>query len=295
VARARAEGVTVREGTAVVGVTEPAPDHVRVALDTGDALHAHHVVAADGMWSPVRRLIGAALDGYIGEWHAARSYVGDVTGDAGERLWVWFEADLLPGYAWSFPLGGGRVNLGFGVLRDGRRQGGDLKRIWETLVGRDHIARSLGAGAAIEGPMKAWPIPARVTTAPLGRGRVLLAGDAAAAADPLTGEGIGQALMTGVLAAEAVVAHGPHRPDRVQHSYRRAVDATLAADHRMSVGLGRLLRSPAGARGAVRVAGASAWTRENFARWLFEDEPRAIALTPRRWHRSLLARPGAYR
>ena len=29
-------------------------------------------------------------------------------------------------------------------------------------------------------------------------------------------------------------------------------------------------------------------------RWMFEDEPRAIATSPRRWHRHVLARPGAY-
>ena len=39
-----------------------------------------------------------------------------------EHLYVWFEADLLPGYAWSFPLPGGRANIGFGVLRDGTRR-----------------------------------------------------------------------------------------------------------------------------------------------------------------------------
>jgi hypothetical protein len=49
-----------------------------------------------------------------------------------------------------------------------------------------------------------------------------------------------------------------------------------------------------GAQGGA-VAGLSVWTRENFARWLFEDEPRAVVLSPKRWHTSLLARPGAYR
>ena len=48
------------------------------------------------------------------------------------------------------------------------------------------------------------------------------------------------------------------------------------------------------ARAAIRVAGASPWTRRNFARWLFEDEPRAAVLTPRRWHRSFLRGAGAY-
>jgi menaquinone-9 beta-reductase len=295
VERARASGVTVCDGTAVVAVDEPAPDHVRVGFPGGDSCRASYALAADGMWSPVRRLAGLSAPGYLGEWHAARSYVTGVTGDARERLWVWFEPDLLPGYAWSFPLGGGRVNLGFGVCRDRERHGHELKDLWDSLRRRGHIARSLGPDAELEGAMKAWPIPARVTTAPLGRGRVLLAGDAAAAADPMTGEGIGQALLTGVLAAEAIVGHGPHRPDEVQRAYRRTVQHALAADHRMSVALGRVLRSPRWARGAMRVAGASPWTRENFARWLFEDEPRALLLTPRRWHRGLLARPGAYR
>ena len=62
----------------------------------------------------------------------------------------------------------------------------------------------------------------------------------------------------------------------------------------MSIVLGRALGNSWIARGGVRLAGASTWTRRNFARWLFEDEPRAVALTPRRWHRRFLRRPGAW-
>ena len=36
------------------------------------------------------------------------------------------------------------------------------------------------------------------------------------------------------------------------------------------------------------------YTRRNFVRWMFEDEPRAIVFTPRRWHRKFLKRSGAY-
>ena len=63
----------------------------------------------------------------------------------------------------------------------------------------------------------------------------------------------------------------------------------------MSKRLGAVLKHPTGARGAIRVVEASGdWGRRNFARWMFEDEPRAIATSPRRWHRDFLARPGAY-
>jgi hypothetical protein len=73
------------------------------------------------------------------------------------------------------------------------------------------------------------------------------------------------------------------------------VRAELLADHRMSVVLGRVLRRRKGANGALAiVAHSGSWGRRNFARWMFEDEPRAIAVTPRRWHRRFLSRPGAY-
>jgi hypothetical protein len=62
----------------------------------------------------------------------------------------------------------------------------------------------------------------------------------------------------------------------------------------MSAALNRVVRHPAGARGAVRIAGLTPWTRRCFARWLFEDEPRAAALTPGRWHRQFLARVGTF-
>ena len=54
-------------------------------------------------------------------------------------------------------------------------------------------------------------------------------------------------------------------------------------------------------RTGLRVGGCDlspegvAWTRRNFARWLFEDSPRGIAFTPSRWRRGALSGPGAYR
>ena len=126
-------------------------------------------------------------------------------------------------------------------------------------------------------------------------GRVLFAGDAAAATDVMTGEGIGQALLTGRLAAEAILAGGAMQPAVVAGRYEHDVRHHLVADHRMSVALGRVLAHGRGARGAIAVLDHSgSWGRRNFARWMFEDEPRALALTPSRWHRRFLRRPGAY-
>ena len=46
---------------------------------------------------------------------------------------------------------------------------------------------------------------------------------------------------------------------------------------------------------ALRLAGSSEWSRRHFGRWLFEDSPRAVVLTPRRWRRGTFSNPGAYR
>jgi flavin-dependent dehydrogenase len=216
-----------------------------------------------------------------------------VSGRAARELAVWFEADLLPGYAWSFPLPNGRANVGFGIQRGGKVTTQEMKELWPDLLERDFVRAFLGPDAEPELPHKAWPIPARIESAQLvsGAGRVLLVGDAAAATDPMTGEGIGQALLTGRLAAEAIVTAGP---SGAGSRYERAARDELEADAAMSRLLIRALKHRKGARTAVRVAGMSAWTRRNFARWLFEDYPRSIVTTPRRWASHSLRGDGAF-
>ncbi len=292
---ARAAGVKVYDGHAV---TEAAERHdlVELAVDGVGAVVSRYAVAADGMWSPLRKKLGATDEpGYLGEWHALRQYFSGVDVAAAHRLWVWFDADLLPGYAWSFPLPGGRANVGFGIHRSVGRPTHEMKAQWADLLQRPHIRAVLGTDARPEAPAKAWPIPARVATTQLSAGRALFVGDAARATDTLTGEGIGQALETGELAAQAVIAGGPHRPALVAERYRRQVMAGMGADDRVAAALTRALRHRKGARAAVRLAGASDWTRRNFVRWMWEDYPRAALATPHRWHRDLLHGPGAYR
>src|SRR6202008_2514200 len=110
----------------------------------------------------------------------------------------------------------------------------------------------------------------------------------------MTGEGIGQALDTGVLAAEAILRDGDE-PATVARTYEREVRRSLGVDNALAALLPRALKHRKGARAAVRVAGLTPWTRRNFARWLFEDYPRALILTPSRWRRGVFTGPGAYR
>lgn len=286
---ARKRGVVVREGAAVSGVTTGS-EAVTVTLADGSTIEAPFLVAADGHWSAVRRSLHPGAPADLGEWHAVRQYFRDVET---RRLWVIFEPDLLPGYAWVFPLPGGRANVGFGVLRSDGRSGKEHKALWPELLQRPSLRKVLGPHAEPEESVRAWPIPSRFDPAHLTDGRVLYAGDAAGVVDPLTGEGVAQAIETGLLAADAVSGggSGPAVADR----YRRSVQGSLGLDLRFASMLRAVMARELGARGAIRVAGLTAWTRRNFARWMFEDYPRAVVFTPRRWRRGVMTGPGAYR
>ena len=290
---ARARGVEIREHAGVTNLEEDA-DGVTATLADGTTVRSRWVVAADGHYSPVRRLLTGA-DPDLGTWHAFRQYFSGVDE---RRLWVMFEEDLLPGYAWMFPVGDGRANLGFGVLRDrssgAAPTGKALAAQWRSLVDRPSVKRALGDHAEPEGTHRAWPIPASYDRDRLAHGRALFVGDAANVVDPMTGEGIAQALETGALAVRAIAA-SPDDAERVARRYRDDVDRALGADLKFAALLQHILRVPLGARAAIAAAALTPWTRRNFARWMFEDYPRALVLTPRRWKRGAFTGPGAYR
>ncbi|HET9690919.1 MAG TPA: geranylgeranyl reductase family protein [Acidimicrobiales bacterium] len=294
---ARAAGVDVREGCAVTAASPDAADGVvDVHLADGTTARAWYVVAADGMWSPLRKLTGAGgATAYLGEWQALRQYFV-ATGPESRSMWVWFERDLLPGYAWSFPLPDGRINIGLGVQRTHGDATG-LRHRWDDLLARPHIRRVLGDGAEPEGPWRAWPIPTGILDAPLTAwgGRVLFVGDAARAGDTMTGEGIGQALETARLAARAVAGAGAGDPARAATAYRRAVRAGLYIDDLASRLVARTLaRHPGAADRWLPVALSTRFTTRYFGPWMFEHHPRALPLTPWRWGRGALSTPGAW-
>jgi geranylgeranyl reductase family protein len=293
---ARRAGVHVIEGHAVVGANALADGAgVELDLDDGRQVRSHYSVACDGAWSPVRKALGLADPGYFGEWQAGRQYFEHV-GPKAKKLWVWFEPDMIPGYAWSFPLPGGNANVGYGVIRDPYGPPGGLRGQRIDFLDRPHMAEVLGPAAAASSPWKAWPIPARIGRTALSGlgGRVLFAGDAARACDPMTGEGIAQALETAELAARAIARAGPHRPGAAAARYERQIRWGMALDEQLSLAFSAVLAHGRGSAKSLRIADANDRFRHQFTRWMFEDYPRAFMVTPHRWRRAMFTQPGAF-
>ncbi|MCU4183817.1 FAD-dependent monooxygenase [Acidiferrimicrobium sp. IK] len=292
---ARAAGAEVVEGVAVTGAEVAPGGPVRLTLGDGSTLASWYALGADGMWSPLRKLLSAGAAGYLGDWHAVRQYFSH-TGPEAREMWVWFEEDLLPGYAWSFPLPGGGANVGFGIHRHADVPTGSMKAVWADLLDRPHVARVLGPDATPDGPWKAWPIPARIGSSPLSAagGRVIFVGDAARAGDTMTGEGIAQALETAQLASTAILTAGAGAPSVAARRYRATVTGGLLADDLLGRAFTRLMSHTRGANGWLPVAMKTEWGRRQFAPWMFEHFPRALPATPYRWRRGILERPGAF-
>ena len=141
---ARSAGVKVLDGHALLSARNET-DRIVLDVDGIGTVQARYALGADGMWSPLRKALGAADAGYLGEWHAFRGYFADVSPEAARDLFVWFEPDLLPGYAWSFPLPDGRANVGFGIQRGGKvARVQDMKQLWPQLLDRPHVRDVLG-------------------------------------------------------------------------------------------------------------------------------------------------------
>ncbi len=116
---ARQAGAQVFEGHTLTDAHQTT-DGVVLDIDGPDGhqqIDASFAVGADAMWSPLRRRLGLDAPGYRGDRHAFRQYARHVSPAAATDLWSPFERDLLPGYFWSFPVGDGDANIGFGIVR----------------------------------------------------------------------------------------------------------------------------------------------------------------------------------
>ncbi len=299
---AHAAGARVLDGVAVAHVAPVAsgPDApLRVVLADGVALTTRFVVGADGAWSPVRRLVeggrrrartAGAVDRARGEWHGFRIYATGVRPLEPYRITVWFEPSLLPGYAWVFPLGDGTANLGVCLRRRDGVHGRELADALAKVCAHAFLPSLLGPKAVAEGPPRSWPIPDG-TSAPLLHGlegRVLFAGDAARGADPMTGEGIAQALEMGAAAGEALAAGGrPRRDGGPAASYAAAL-AGLVADQRRTAQASRLFTRPRLAEAVLGFTASTGPTRRLAARLIFDDTARARIADPHAWKELVL-------
>ena len=226
---ARAAGAVLHAPGALERVAL-SPDHVRLETTRG-LVRARFLVVADGATGLTARAAG---------WTEPLSTVPALEAEVEvpprvlERFADRARFDLgtpAGGYGWIFPKAD-HLSVGVGVFTRSAAR----RRL------RDELARYLhavGLGEASLRRVRGAPIPVRPRRV-VARGRVLLAGDAAGLADPLTGEGISLAIQSGRLAAESLLAArlDPRSAARV---YAASLHRSVLRDLRIARGLAWVL------------------------------------------------------
>jgi geranylgeranyl reductase family protein len=208
-----------------------------------EAVTARVVVGADGAYSVVaRELRMPQLD----ERHycaGIRAYFRNVaTPDPLHHLEVYFLDQVMPGYFWVFPLPGGRANVGVGMLSHTvKKQGVQLKDVLVECLQHPRV-RERFDGAEMEGVTKGWGLPLGSKPRRMAGDGWMLVGDAASLVDPFAGEGIGNAMLSGRLAAETVVRAAESRKGTfdVLRAYPKNVMRELGGELRLSYAMQRL-------------------------------------------------------
>lgn len=227
---ALAAGAVPLSGARAVDVVREPGGRVEAVVFQADGqrheVRCRQLVVADGVRSPLGRLLGR-------EWHresaygvAARGYLETDREDEwisshlelrGER------GELLSGYGWIFPLGGGQVNLGVGTLATARHPAGVALRPLMEFYAHERRAE-WQLGSELRRPSSAM-LPMGGAVSGVAGPNWALVGDAAACVNPLNGEGIDYGLETGRLLADLLAADADTEhawPRLLQQHYGRS-------------------------------------------------------------------------
>lgn len=117
-----------------------------------------------------------------------------------------FLPEMLPGYFWIFPLPNGMANVGAGMLSsEVSKRKVNLKTDMLRAIENNPNIKSRFKNASLQGKIQGWGLPLGSKKRPLSGNGFMLVGDAASLIDPFTGEGIGNALYSGMMAATHII------------------------------------------------------------------------------------------
>jgi geranylgeranyl reductase family protein len=165
---------------------------------------ARVVIAADGASSAIARALRGRVSDSVDTALAIRAYA-HTKNPQDKKPIVYFKylTNLVPGYAWVFPAGENRVNIGLGLFDQEvyRKRGESLKELLQQFIDENSAE-----GWEVEpGTMKSWPIPVWLDNETRVFKGAYLVGDAGRFVDALTGGGIYPAMITGRLAAQSTI------------------------------------------------------------------------------------------
>ena len=182
-------------------------DKVVLAHTTAGTFTAKMIAGADGAQSVVARQLGSYKPDREHYSAGIRVYYEGITSfQESHFIELHFFKDVLPGYLWIFPLPNNRANVGIGVLSSVvSKKKMNLKTVLRGLIENNpHLYERFRDAKPLE-IAKGYGLPLGSKKRKISGDRFLLLGDAASLIDPFTGEGIGNAIRSGRVAASHII------------------------------------------------------------------------------------------
>ena len=162
------------------------------------------VLGADGPYSIVSRRTGLYNSDMNYTAVGLRCYYENVE-DLTDQIELHYVNETIPGYFWIFPAGNKKANIGVGLLKSrAKKKKYNLQQIMKQVINSKNFKHRFKNSNALEKP-KGWNLPFGNTKRENHGNGFLLLGDAAGLVDPFTGEGIGNAMESGKIAADIVL------------------------------------------------------------------------------------------
>ncbi len=228
VKKAEALGVDLIQGEALIGIKT---GEVATLSTKESIIKAKFVIAADGALSPTAKLMG---------WQETRmmcpalEYEVEVTPEEFEKHKnsARFDIDAAPlGYGWCFPKKN-HLSIGVGNFMKTKKNP-KLKEYYNSYL--DY----LGIKEVLSSEAHGFIIPISPRSDGFVRENVFLIGDAAGFADPVTAEGISNAILSGKLCAEAI-ASSEGDLSQAKTGYEEKLNESLLPELRTGVLLSKL-------------------------------------------------------
>lgn len=239
-----------RQDSEVVDVNRD-EDGVMVTIKTGVDVHqikTKLIIACDGERSIISKKLGGfnrQLDHFSAGVRVYYEGVRDLHPQ--NYIELHFIKEFLPGYVWVFPLPNGKANVGAGILSSHIAQNKlNLREMLHKAITEHPSLKERFKNAAPLEKMKGWGLPLGAKRRSISGDHFLLTGDAASLIDPFTGEGISNAMLSGMYAAETAVAAIRENDfsENTLSQYDQLVYQRLAGELKLSRTLQRLCKYP---------------------------------------------------
>jgi len=219
--------------TKIIGVD--IQENVVLLTTTQGNLSGKILVACDGAQSILaRKLAGFSVDRdhYCG---AVRAYYQGIEGIQEGVNEVFFSKKNLPGYFWVFPVNETQANVGFGMLsKTISEKSVRLTSAFFEVIEEFPELKSRFSNARILGKPEGFGLPLGTRELKISGNRFLLCGDAASLIDPVSGDGIGNSMVSAKFAAAHIIKHTQENKfsDTINKEYDLAVYKKLGKELR---------------------------------------------------------------